>query len=90
MLSEGHVDEVTATLKDLFWYLRSDSEGRKSWDILSLDPIAIFEELSTDEHLDERYRQKTIMPMIERLKRVRSRLWPKLAEGAFLTAPEGV
>lgn len=88
MLREGHVAEVTGTIKDLFWYLKSDPEGRRSWGILALDPIAIFEELSPDERLDERYREKTIGPMVERLKRVQSRLWPKIVEGAFLTPPE--
>jgi hypothetical protein len=88
MLKEGQLDEVTATLKDLFGYLRSDPEGRRSPSILTFDTISIFEELSTDLRLDERYRTKTIGPMIERLKRVRSHLWPKIAEGAFLASPE--
>lgn len=89
-LKENQVDETIATIKEMFWYLKSDLEGRRAWSVLKFDPISIFEELSSDQRLDERYREKTIRPMIDRLKRVQSRLWPRIAEGAFLTTPEGI
>jgi hypothetical protein len=88
MLSNGQVDEAIATIRDLFGYLKSDVNGRKAWSVLKFDPISIFGELSADPRLDERYRGKTVKPMVERLKRVRSHLWPKIAEGVFLEEPE--
>lgn len=87
MLGAGHLKEVFASVRELFAYLRSDTNGRKAHRILSLDPLKIFEELAADQRLDSRYREKTLGPMIERLARIRSRRWPSILEGLFIEEP---
>jgi hypothetical protein len=88
MLQLGHLKEVTATTKQLFRYLKTDPNGRRVWKYLSYDLVDILRELRADDRLDERYRDKTLQPMIDRIERVRSLLWPKPVEGLFLTSPE--
>jgi len=88
MLGLGHVKEVIASARELFEYLRSDKNGRRCHQILDADPLTIFEALSHNMRLDERYREKTLGPMIQRLKRIRSRVWPTLFESLLITEPE--
>ena len=88
MLDAGGLKEVHRTIRELFEYFRSSPEGRRSLRDFRHDPLATFEILRCDNRLDSRYREKTIQPMIDRLKRVRSLFWPKQLEKAGLAEPE--
>ena len=88
MLDAGGLKEVHRTIRELFEYFRSSPEGRRSLRDFRHDPLATFEMLRCDNRLDSRYREKTIQPMIDRLKRVRSLFWPKQLEKAGLAEPE--
>jgi hypothetical protein len=70
-LSEGDQRAATDTLKALFKYLRSDIYGRDAHKVLPRDPLEILRHFRDDVRLDQRFRERSLTNMIEKLEKKR-------------------
>lgn len=74
MLGVDDRAEAQATLSGLFKWLRSDEFGRKSHVICRPDPLDILRRFASDQRLDQRYREKTLVGQISQIERRRTSL----------------
>ncbi|HZF93883.1 MAG TPA: hypothetical protein VEZ20_03320 [Allosphingosinicella sp.] len=78
MLNLGKHREATATLEQLFEYLRSHVNGRRAHRVMANDPAGILDHFAKDPRIDERYRANTLNNMREQLRSRRS-AWARMA-----------
>ena len=83
MLSLGNNREATATLEQLFEYLRSHLNGRRAHKVMANDPAAILDHFADDARIDERYRAHTLNNMRQQLRKRRS-AWARMAAAVGL------
>jgi hypothetical protein len=87
VLANGGHRHVTSVLQGLSEYLLSDPVGRKAHNEMKNDPAAIFHQLENDERLDERWREKMLMAIRERIA-VRREAWHKMVLRRLLKRAE--
>jgi hypothetical protein len=78
MLDLGSNREATATLEQLFEYLRSHLNGRRAHKVMANDPATILDHFAQDVRIDDRYRALTLDNMREQLRQRRS-AWARMA-----------
>lgn len=71
-LESGNGKHVTTVLQALYQYLKSDIVGRTAHKHMSNDPAGLFAAFQDDERLDERWREKSLLPMRTSLAKKRS------------------
>lgn len=70
-LDDGAHRHVTGVLSALGTYLLSDPNGRKAHRVMQNDPLLVLKHFTGDQRLDERWRQKSLAPMLGRIHRKR-------------------
>jgi len=78
MLDLGEHREATASLEQLFEYLRSHLNGRRAHKVMANDPAVVLDHFAEDPRIDERYRTHTLSNMRAQLRKRRSR-WARMA-----------
>ncbi len=72
LLSNGEQRHGLRTLKGLYQFLRQHPEGKRAHKYVKRDPLEVLQHFRDDQRLDERYRDKTLIPMIEDVRHNRS------------------
>jgi hypothetical protein len=65
VLGSGQHKHVTSVLQALYAYLISDPNGRRAHRIMTNDPAAVLSHFQGDERLDERWRTKSLVSMLQ-------------------------
>ena len=60
--------EAHLCFREMYQYLRSDGYGKKADLELGVDPLAVLKHFENDSRIDQRYRNRTLKPMITKIE----------------------
>lgn len=72
VLKDGGHKHVTTVLQALYTYLLSDPNGRRAHKRMTNDPADILMHFQADNRLDQRWREKSLVPMCQKITNRRS------------------